>query len=266
VVATSAAAASLAERLKGGETVLSAWSNLPDPMTVEAVAATAFEAVTLDAQHGGHTEDVILRAIGPVTQQGKPVIVRIPVGRFDMASRMLDFGAQAVIAPMINSVADAEAFAKSMKYPPVGQRSWGAARAQAFFGISGRQDWLERANGLSLAIAMIETREAVAALDGILVVEGIDGVFVGPGDLSIALTGGRTVDPFLDEMDPVIAEISGRAVKAGRFAGLYINDPARVGHYYAQGIRFFALTSDAQYMAEGARAQLDRARASIGRK
>lgn len=266
MVATSAAAVSLAERLYGGETVLSAWSNLPDPMTVEAVAATAFEAVTLDAQHGGHTEDVILRSIGPVTQQGKPVIVRIPVGRFDMASRMLDFGAQAVIAPMINSVADAEAFAKSMKYPPVGQRSWGAARAQAFFGIPGRQEWLEKANGLSLAIAMIETREAVAALDGILAVDGIDGVFVGPGDLSIALTGGRTVDPFLDEMDPVIADIAARAVKADRFAGLYMNDPARVGHYHAQGIRFFALTSEAQYMAEGARAQLDRARASIGRK
>lgn len=253
----------LADRLSAGEAVLSAWSTLPDPLTIEAVAASNVDAVTLDGQHGGHTEDVLLRAIGPVWQQGKPAIVRIPVGRFDMASRMIDFGAQAVIAPMINSIADAETFARAMKYPPVGQRSWGAARAQAFFGIPDRQLWLEKANAVSLAIAMIETREAYAALDGILGVDGIDGVFVGPGDLSIALTGGRTIDPFLGEMDPVIADIGARAIKAGRFAGLFMNDPARIGHYHRHGFRFFALTTDTQYIAEGANAQVNKARASI---
>lgn len=256
-------AAVLADRLRAGEAVFSAWSGLPDPLTVEAVAATAFDAVALDSQHGGHTEDVILRAIGPVAATGKPVIVRIPVGRFDMASRMLDFGAQAVIAPMINSVTDAVAFAKSMKYPPIGQRSWGAARAQAIFGIPDRQVWLQRANAVSAAIAMIETREAVAALEGILGVDGIDGVFVGPGDLSIALTGGRAVDPFLPEMDAIIADVAARAREAGRFAGIYINDPGRVGHYHALGYRLFAFTSDAQYIADGVRLQVERARASI---
>ena len=101
----------LATRLAAGETLLTAWSGVPDSLTVEIVAAQGFDAVTLDMQHGGHNEDSVLRSLLPVLAAGKHALVRIPVGRFDMASRALDFGAEAVIAPMVNSVADAKAFA-----------------------------------------------------------------------------------------------------------------------------------------------------------
>lgn len=253
----------LADRLAAGDTVLSAWSSLPDPLTIEAVAAAPLDAVTLDGQHGGHTEDAVLRAIGPVMARGKPLIVRIPVGRNDMASRVLDFGAEAVIAPMINSVADARAFAAAMKYPPVGERSWGAPRAQHFHGMANRDRWFAEANGLSLAFAMIETRAAVAALDGILATPGIDGVFVGPGDLSISLTGGRGIDPAMADMMPVIADIGRRAVAAGKHAAIYLHDASLAGRYHKDGFRFFALTGDTHYIAMGAKAQADAARASI---
>ncbi|MBK8457004.1 MAG: 2,4-dihydroxyhept-2-ene-1,7-dioic acid aldolase [Phyllobacteriaceae bacterium] len=253
----------LADRLAAGETILSAWSSLPDPLTIEAVAAAPLDAVTLDGQHGGHTEDIVLRAIGPVMARGKPAIVRIPVGRFDMASRVLDFGAEAVIAPMINSIADAKAFAAAMKYPPVGQRSWGAPRAQHFHGVTDKQNWLETANALSLAFAMIETREAYAALDGILAVDGIDGVFVGPGDLSISLSGGKTIDPGMATMMDTIADIGRRAVAAGKHAAIYLHDAALAGRYHRGGFRFFALTGDTHYISVGAKAQADAARASM---
>src|SRR4030095_4815548 len=114
---------SLAQRLKAGETLFTAWSGVPDALTVEIVANQAFDAVTLDMQHGGHHEDSVLRSIVPVLYAKKHEAVRIPVGRFDMASRALDFGAEAVIAPMVNSVEDARRFAASMKYPPLGERS-----------------------------------------------------------------------------------------------------------------------------------------------
>lgn len=254
----------LADRLGAGETVLAAWSSIPDPLTIEALAATALDAVVIDGQHGGHTEDAVLRAIGPVMQRGKPVAVRIPVGRFDMASRVLDFGAEAVIAPMINSAADATAFARSMKYPPVGQRSWGAPRAMALHGVTDKQEWLERANGLALAFAMIETVEAFRALDSILAVNGIDGVFVGPGDLSIALTGGRTVDPTLPAMMETIAAIGERTRRAGKHAAIYLHDPALAGRYHGYGFRLMPLTGDSHYIAVGARAQKDVALAAIG--
>ncbi|RVC20896.1 aldolase/citrate lyase family protein, partial [Mesorhizobium sp. M7A.F.Ca.CA.004.04.2.1] len=107
---------SLKSRLAADETLFTAWSGVPDALTVEIVAKQGFDAVTLDMQHGGHHEDSVLRGLVPVLAAGKPALVRIPVGRFDMASRALDFGAEAVIAPMVNSVADAKLFAAVMKY------------------------------------------------------------------------------------------------------------------------------------------------------
>lgn len=103
----------LATRLEAGEVVFTAWSGIPDSVTVEVVAAQAFDAVTLDMQHGGHHEDSVLRGVVPILRAGKHAVVRIPVGRFDMASRALDFGAEAIIAPMINSLEDARLFANS---------------------------------------------------------------------------------------------------------------------------------------------------------
>src|SRR3569832_632762 len=108
---------SLAKRLAAGEMIFTSWSAVPDAVTVELMAAQAFDAVTLDMQHGGHHEDSVLRGGAPVQRAGRHPVVRIPVGRFDLASRALDFGAEAVIAPMVNSVTDAKLFAASMKYP-----------------------------------------------------------------------------------------------------------------------------------------------------
>ena len=115
----------LSERLAAGEVLFSAWSGVPDTLTTELLAAQGFDAVTLDMQHGAHHEESVVRCIQPVIAAAKHVLVRIPVGRFDMASRALDFGAEAVIAPMVNSGEDARRFAAAMKYPPLVERSWG---------------------------------------------------------------------------------------------------------------------------------------------
>lgn len=252
----------LARRLSAGETVFTAWSSLPDALVAEALAATAMEAVTLDMQHGGHGEDSVLRALAPVIAAGKPALVRIPVGRFDMASRALDFGAEAVVAPMVNSLDDARAFAAAMKYPPVGQRSWGPGFAMPRRRDDGK-DWLRRSDAKTLALAMIETREALAIVDEILAVPGIDGVLVGPSDFSIAWTQGQSVDPALAAMMPAIAHIGERTRAAGKHAAIYVVDPGLVGTYVEMGYRLIALGSEQHYMALGVRTLLDAARSSI---
>lgn len=251
---------SLRQRLNAGETVFTAWSGIPDSVTVERLAETAFDAVTLDMQHGGHHEDSVLRAIAPIVASGKPPVVRIPVGRFDMASRALDFGAEAVIAPMVNSVADAQVFAQATKYPPVGLRSWGPSFAMPRRGISDSQAWLRAENDGTISFAMIETRQALDALGDILAVPGIDGVFVGPSDFSIAWTHGETVDPSLADMMDAIAHIASRAADAGKLAAIYVVDPALVPRYREMGYRFFAIGSEARYMSLGAQALLDAAK------
>lgn len=253
----------LAARLNADETVFTAWSAIPDALTVELLAATPLDAVTLDMQHGGHHEDSVLRGLAPIIAAGKPGLVRVPVGRFDMASRALDFGAQAVIAPMVNSLADARAFAASMKYPPIGQRSWGPSFAMPRTHKTDSGRWLAEANGETLAFAMIETREALAILDEILAVPGIDGVLVGPSDFSIAWTSGAKVDPALDEMTDAIAYIGRQARAAGKHAAMYVNDPAQVGSFVAMGYRLLALGGEHRYMELGAAALLGAARASL---
>lgn len=252
----------LAARLAADETVFTAWSAVPDALVVEALAATAMEAVTLDMQHGGHSEDSVLRALAPVIAAGKPALVRIPVGRFDIASRVLDFGAEAVIAPMVNSLDDARAFAASVKYPPVGQRSWGPTFAMPRRG-GDQGDWLRRSNAETLAFAMIETREALAIVDDILDVPGIDGVLVGPSDFSIAWTDGQAVNPSLDDMMEAIAHIAARARAAKKHAAIYVVDPALVGRFVGMGYRLIALGGEHRYMALGTASLLEAARSSL---
>ncbi len=255
---------SLAARLRSGETLFTAWSGIPDALTVEIVANQGFDAVTLDMQHGGHHESGVLRGIVPLLNAKKHAVVRIPVGRFDMASRALDFGAEAVIAPMVNSVEDARGFAASMKYPPVGERSWGPTFALPRSGLQDLNAFLRESNGRTLSFAMIETRAALEALDGILDTAGIDGVFLGPADFSIAWTNGATVNATLEDMMETVAAIAARARQADKLAAIFVPDPALTGRFVSMGYRFLAIGTDQRCIAIGAASLLQAARGSIG--
>ena len=159
---TSHPLASLAQKMGGGSGLLTAWCGMTDPI-MAGLLAREFDTVTLDMQHGCYDIASITNSVAHVSAAGKPAIVRIPVGQFAIASRVLDLGASAVIAPMINSVDDAKAFASFMKYPPIGERSWGPAIPLNMTGIP-MGDYLKQANKFSIALAMIETRAAIDAL------------------------------------------------------------------------------------------------------
>lgn len=243
---------SLRDRLDAGEVLFTGWSIIPDATTAHALATTAVDCVTLDMQHGGHDERSILESVPRIALMGKPALVRIPVARWDMVSRGLDFGAECIIAPMINSAEDAKAFAQAAKYSPLGARSWGATLGQMTHKEPVGQAYLEQANDQTLALAMIETRQALDVLDDILAIKGIDGVFVGPADFSIAWTGGKSVDPSLEDMMPAIASIAHTAKEAGKYAGVFSMDPKTAPAYIAMGFQLLALGFETHYMAAGA--------------
>lgn len=255
---------SLRTRFEADETILTAWSGVPDALTVELMAQQGFDAVTLDMQHGGHHEDSVLRGVVPVLRAEKHAIVRIPVGRFDMASRALDFGAEAVIAPMVNSVDDARRFAGAMKYPPLGERSWGPTYAFPRHRKGDFAAWLGESNTRTLAFAMIETRAAFDVLDGILETPGIDGIFLGPSDFSIAWSNGAVINPMLEDMMVTVGEIAARARAAGKHCGIYVVDPAISGRYVAMGYRLLAMGSEPALLRLGADTLIKAVRTSIG--
>lgn len=254
---------SLEAKLAAGETVCSAWSGVPDALTVEILAAQGFDAVTLDMQHGGHNEDSVLRSVVPVMRAGKPCLVRIPVGRFDMASRALDFGAEAVIAPMVNSIEDASRFAAATKYPPVGERSWGPTYGFPRYGKGDHAQWLRESNKRTLSFAMIETRAAVDILDRILDTQGIDAIFLGPSDFSIAWTSGERVNSTLEEMMPAVEQVARRARKAGKYAGIYVLDPSISGRFVSMGYQLLAMGSETTVMKLGSDTLLKAVQASL---
>ena len=249
----------LNDQIKSGKTVLASWCGLPEPLIAELLVREGFDTAVLDMQHGAYDLAQAMIGISAVALAGKPAIVRIPVGEFATVSRLLDSGAAAVIAPMINSVADARAFASFAKFPPMADRSWGPHRAIALTGMV-PETYFAKANSIQLAIAMIETREALAALDDILAVPGIDGVFVGPSDLSIALSGGGAVNPDHPDVDAALTHIVARAKAHDKFAGVFTFSGAKAREMSARGFALCSVSTDQIMLRAAARAELAAAR------
>jgi len=246
---------SLRERLHGDETLITAWSAIPDPQVADILARCPYDAVTLDMQHGQQSFASIVTGTAAIRAAGKHALMRIPLNDYATASRALDAGVEAVIAPMINSVADAKAFAAAMKYPPVGERSWGPLRAMSIMDMDG-QTYLSQANDFCLAIAMIETPRAIANMDAIMEVDGIDGILVGPGDLSVTLSQGKRIDPSGAEAQAAIAEIAKKAKAAGKFCSIFCNSVDDAHRAVALGSTLLALGVDAMLLQAGANALL----------
>ena len=250
------AAFTLARRLRAGETVFSSWCMLASPIVAETIAREGYASVVLDQQHGLWDTASILAGIAALDHAGAAPVVRVPVGDFAFVSRALDFGAEAVIAPMINTVSDARQFAAAAKYPPLGERSWGPVRALQLQGKAGTADYLREANDGTLTLAMIETVTALSNVDAIAATPGIDALFIGPYDLSTALSGGKAQDVQAPEVERAIDRICAAATKAGKIPGIYCSNAERGLAMARRGFRFVTVGNDVGILREGTAAQL----------
>jgi 4-hydroxy-2-oxoheptanedioate aldolase len=250
------AAFALARRLRAGETVYAGWCTLASAVAAETIAREGFAAVVLDIQHGLWDTGSIISGIGALHHAGSTPIVRVPLNDFAYVSRALDFGAEAIIAPMINGVDDARHIVSVAKFPPLGERSWGPQRAMALQGKGSTVDYLHEANDGTLTLAMIETPAAFASVDAIAATPGIDALFIGPYDLSTALSGGKAQDVQAPEVERAIDHICAAAKKAGKIPGIYCGNAARARDMAKRGFKFITIGSDLALLREGAAAQL----------
>ncbi len=222
----------------------------------ETVARDGFSAVVLDMQHGLWDTASIIAGIGALDHAASAPVVRVPLNDFAFVSRALDFGAEAIIAPMINSPADARQFAAVAKYPPLGERSWGPQRAMTLQGKTATVDYLREANDGTLTMAMIETPMALAQVDSIAATPGIDALFIGPYDLSTMLSGGKAQDVAAPEVERAIDQICAAAKKAGKIPGIYCNGAERALAMAKRGFRFVTVGGDLGYLRDGIAAQV----------
>jgi len=242
-------------RLKAGHASLACWCSIPSALLAESIAAEGFETLIFDMQHSTQDYASIRDGIVGARLAGKTSAVRIALGDFTNAARFLDSGADIVIAPMINTVEDAKAYVSAVKYIPVGDRSWGPTRAMQLTGL-GAQDYLTRANAETLAFAMIETREALANVEAILSVPGIDGAFIGPSDLSISLLDGKRIDATGDLVKEAMNTVLKAAKKTGKLTGCYSATLDMAKWALDNGWGLVSVTTDATLIRDAAKASL----------
>lgn len=238
---------SLRKTLKGPRAPRIGWLNLSDPILAEISVLSGFEAVLVDLQHGTIDMRGALDLVTSIRARGGHALARVPVGAWADAARLLDYGAELVVAPMIETAEEARRFASFVKYPPLGMRSWGPLRAMQVAGLSA-PEYLRTANAETLALVMIETRKGLDGLDAILAEPGIDGVLVGPYDLSIALSS--TGEPGVDRADTVAAmRMVAQATRAaGKIAGAYGPSVEHVRRFLDFGYDFATLCVDADLL------------------
>src|SRR4029079_13677898 len=170
---------------KDRRTLFNAWLTLNNPFLIELIGEAGWDCLTIDQQHGLGGNEVLLSCLRAARAAKLPAIVRVAENDPGLIGRALDAGAQAIMCPMIETVDDAEAFVKSVKYPRRVLRSGGPYRPRLDF----EGDYFTTANGFTIACPQIETRGALDQLEEILALEGVDMVCLGPNDLSVALTG-----------------------------------------------------------------------------
>ena len=242
--------------LTAKEIAVTAWSGQQDPFYLSMLASTNFDCLTLDMQHGMQTEDSVIRGIAAIAPSGKPTIVRIPVGRFDLISKILDAGAHGMIAPMINTVEDAKQLAAYAKYVPDGERSFGPTQAMTILNM-GMEDYVNRANTETYIFAMIETKQAVENMEAIADVDGIDGLFCGPGDLSISVRGNSIPDAYGKDTIQIVERIAKVAHERGKAAASWCGTVEQMELVKKLGFDFASLGGDEKYISQGADNMLD---------
>ena len=239
-----------------GEPLYFGWCVLSSRQAAEILAASDFPAVLVDMQHGAIGFTDAQDMTGAIAHAGAAPMVRIPVGDFALASRALDFGAQAIVAPMINRPDQARDLVKAVKYTPLGERSFGPIQACRTYGITNLADYVKDGNESCLALAMIETREAMGNLEDILSTDGIDGIFVGPADLSLTLLDGKAVDFDHEVTVSALKEIAQAAKNHGKIAGIYATDAHYAKLFASHGYQLIAVGSEALFLAQGIKQSL----------
>lgn len=243
----------LRARLAGSEPFLFSWLTIPSIQLAAQMARLPIEGVCLDMQHGmiGFSDAVPM--IASINAAGRPAIVRTLWNEPGLTGRTLDAGAAAVISPMINSRREAEALVHAAKYPPAGGRSWGGYTALQASGLT-PADYLRQANRMTAVFAMIETEAALAQVEEIASVPGLDGLFVGPSDLSIALSKGARVDKTGAGTLAAMARIAAAAKANGLVAGAFAGTADGIKAYRKLGFTFLAAAVDVDLLHAGAAA------------
>lgn len=253
----------LKARWSEGKATLNGWLSIGDPFSAEIMAAQGYDSLTVDLQHGFLDYSDAKPMLQAIRASGAVPMARVPWNEPGIIMKCLDAGAYGIICPMVSTPEEAAALVDAMRYPPRGNRSFGPTRAS----FSAGGNYASEANDNVVCFAMIETAEAVKNVDAIAATPGLDGLYIGPADLTLGVTKGRLPPGFdrqEDEMIEVIKTIREAARKAGIIAALHCGSSAYAAKAVGWGFNMVTLLNDVRLLAAAAGASVKEARGLIG--
>lgn len=234
-----AATSTFRAQLVARDTLYGAWSSIPSPLSVRALAAAGLDYVVVDLQHGGATEHDLPALTTAIRLAGATPVGRVRYAHPADIGRALDLGCEGVIVPNVNSAAQAREAAGACRYPPAGYRSGGGAMTGA---------------GEPFCLIMAESAQAVADLEATVAEEGVDGIYVGPRDLSYSL--GCPLDPDHPALNQALRQIRSACAAAGKPVGIHASDGATARRYRDEGCSLITIAADALAISRCAETEL----------
>jgi 4-hydroxy-2-oxoheptanedioate aldolase len=237
--------------LEAGRQLVGVFVQSHDPASIEMLGGLGFDCVCIEAEHSAMGPGTIRSLVAAAELTPAAPLVRVAGNDPVLIATALDAGAKGVVVPRVESAAEAAAAVAAARYPPLGSRGIGPGRATAYgLGIAAH---LASANAEILLAVQVETRAALADLDAILAVDGVDMIFVGPGDFAASLGIEDPADP---DLAAAIASTLRRSKEAGRLTGIFAAEPEAAARRRREGVDLVVLGSDFGWMAAGARGAL----------
>ncbi len=251
------------EMMKASKPVINGWLQIPSTVSTEAMAHQGWDSLTIDMQHGLVDYTNALPMLQTLSTTDVTPLARVNWNEPGQIMKILDAGCYGIICPMVSNKSEAERFVKACMYPPLGYRSFGPVRGL----IYGGADYAKYANDEMLKLAMIETKESLQNLDNIMSTPGLDGIYIGPADLSMAIGE----EPGFDKAETTkayteILRILEHAKKNKIFAGIHNGTPEYALKMISKGFDFVTIASDQRTMGAGAKAIVDKMKSSSGKE
>ncbi|MEU9469386.1 aldolase/citrate lyase family protein [Streptomyces avermitilis] len=257
-MATGRTSAEFTAALRNREQLIGYWSLLDSPIAAERLARVGYDYLAFDAQHGLFGYQGMLNNLLATDTKGSTAVgmVRVEANDLTYIGKALDAGATAVIVPLIDNAQDAADAVAAVRYPPLGRRSYGPMRAQLRIGPNPADTHEQTA-----VLAMIETADGLANVEEICATPGLDGVYVGPSDLRLAIGGATSTDPSVqDEFEQALIRVRKAAEAAGIAAGIHNADGASAARRLAEGFTFASVAADVVHLQQIATSHLEAAR------
>ena len=241
--------------MRDGEQIINGWLQIPSSFSAEVMSHQGWDSLTIDMQHGVIDYPNALQMLQSISSTDVTPLARVNWNEPGQIMKILDAGCYGVICPMVSNKFEAEKFVQACMYPPKGYRSFGPIRGL----IYGGSDYGDHANNEILKLAMIETKEAIDKLDEIMTTPGLDGIYIGPADLSLAIGEEPGFDkPESTKAYSEILKILDHAKKNNIFAGIHNGTPEYAQKMIDKGFNFVSIGADQRALSSGSKEIVDK--------